>query len=149
MLQEFREGRIELLVCSDAMTRGIDIDGVKAVINYDAPMRAKTYVHRSGRTARAGKGGRVYTLVTNDELKPFKSMLRKCDNNYVRPYFIPPNQIEALLPRYEDCLEDLKKHVQAEEGTGRSYAGDGEDIGDEMKRSATSQLQRNALRPKV
>jgi len=149
MLQEFREGRIELLVCSDAMTRGIDIDGVKAVINYDAPMRAKTYVHRSGRTARAGKGGRVYTLVTNDELKPFKSMLRKCDNNYVRPYFIPPNQIEALLPRYEDCLEDLKKHVQAEEGTGRSYAGDGEDIGDEMKRSVTRQLQRNALRPKV
>jgi len=150
MLTEFREGRIQLLICSDAMTRGIDIDGVMAVINYDAPTRAKTYVHRSGRTARAGKSGRVFTLVTAEDHKPFKGMLRKCDNNFVRPFYIPPKQLEELLPRYEDCLEDLKKHVQSEEGLGkRTEDGETEDITQELHRSVTRQIQRNALRPKV
>lgn len=45
----------QVLVCSDAMTRGMDVEGVGAVVNYDAPVYAKTYVHRAGRTARAGE----------------------------------------------------------------------------------------------
>ena len=45
---------MQVLVCSDAMTRGMDVEGVANVINYDAPEYVKTYVHRAGRTARAG-----------------------------------------------------------------------------------------------
>ena len=57
ILRHFRKGKIQLLVCSDAMARGMDIENVMYVISYDAPNFAKTYVHRVGRTARAGNTG--------------------------------------------------------------------------------------------
>ncbi|CAL5428322.1 unnamed protein product [Camellia sinensis] len=53
-LRAFREGEIQVLVSSDAMTRGMDVEGVRNVINYDVPAYIKTYIHRAGRTARAG-----------------------------------------------------------------------------------------------
>lgn len=60
----FRVGQASVLVASDAMTRGMDIQSVANVVNYDAPVYAKTYVHRAGRTARAGRSG-VTGLLTN------------------------------------------------------------------------------------
>ncbi len=53
----------QVLLASDAMTRGMDVEGVAQVVNYDAPVYAKTYVHRCGRTARAGRAGRAFTLL--------------------------------------------------------------------------------------
>jgi len=148
MLAKFINGEIQMLICSDAMTRGIDVQGVTVVVNYDAPKFAKTYVHRVGRTARAGTRGQVFTLVTDGELKPFKSMLRQCDNNYVRPLFIPPRRITEMTPRYEECLEDLKKHVLAEIGGGKApeTAREKKNIAAELERSATRQLVRNSLK---
>ena len=61
-------GDIQVLVSSDAMTRGMDVDGVTNVINYDIPAYIKTYIHRAGRTARAGKAGRCFTLLRKDEV---------------------------------------------------------------------------------
>ena len=57
-----------MLVASDAMTRGMDVEGIMNVINYDVPVYAKTYVHRVGRTARAGKSGSSYTLLRKEEV---------------------------------------------------------------------------------
>ena len=54
---------MQVLIASDAMTRGMDVEGVAQVVNYDAPVYAKTYVHRCGRTARAGRPGRAFTLL--------------------------------------------------------------------------------------
>ena len=56
-LAAFNSGKASLLVASDAMTRGMDLPSVAAVVNYDAPVYPKTYVHRAGRTARAGRAG--------------------------------------------------------------------------------------------
>lgn len=56
-LAAFTKGEASLLVASDAMTRGMDLPSVAAVVNYDAPVYPKTYVHRAGRTARAGRAG--------------------------------------------------------------------------------------------
>ena len=67
-LSAFREGRATVLVASDAMTRGMDVDDVAAVVSYDAPVYAKTYVHRVGRTARAGKEGAAYTILRKAEV---------------------------------------------------------------------------------
>ena len=67
-LAEFTEGRAQVLVASDAMTRGMDVEGVANVINYDVPVYAKTYVHRVGRTARAGQAGRAFTLLVKKEV---------------------------------------------------------------------------------
>jgi superfamily II DNA/RNA helicase len=63
-LEKFKAGELQLLVCSDVAARGLDIDGLSHVFNFDVPHRAEDYVHRSGRTGRAGKEGRAYTLAS-------------------------------------------------------------------------------------
>jgi len=68
-LDKFRHNEIALLVCSDVAARGLDIDAVSHVFNFDVPFNAEDYVHRIGRTARAGLTGTAYTLVTPDDMK--------------------------------------------------------------------------------
>ena len=63
-LQRFRCQAVSVLVCTDVASRGLDIPHVGLVVNYDVPRAPADYVHRAGRTARAGKAGRVVTLVT-------------------------------------------------------------------------------------
>ena len=66
-LQRFKAGEIKLLVCSDVAARGIDIGGLSHVFNFDVPIHAEDYVHRIGRTGRAGLTGHAYTLATPDD----------------------------------------------------------------------------------
>jgi superfamily II DNA/RNA helicase len=66
-LSAFTSGRVQTLVATDVAARGIHVDGVACVIHYDPPADAKDYVHRSGRTARAGAGGVVVSLVNSDQ----------------------------------------------------------------------------------
>lgn len=72
ILSKFQAGQIDGLICSDALARGIDIHDVDIVLSYDAPRHVKTYIHRIGRTARAGRLGLAVTLVTKNELNGFK-----------------------------------------------------------------------------
>jgi ATP-dependent RNA helicase DDX51/DBP6 len=74
---DFNTGRTDVLVCSDAMSRGMDLDQVECVVSYDAPSHFKTYVHRVGRTARAGKKGTAYTLLKHEEVAGFRVMLQQ------------------------------------------------------------------------
>ena len=66
-LQAFKDGQIILLVCSDVAARGLDVTGVSHVFNFDVPFNADDYVHRIGRTGRAGASGRAWTLITEDD----------------------------------------------------------------------------------
>lgn len=68
-LADFKAGKISLLVCSDVAARGLDVQDVSHVFNYDVPMHADDYVHRIGRTGRAGKSGAAWMLVTEDDDK--------------------------------------------------------------------------------
>ena len=68
-LADFANGKVDALIASDVAARGIHVDGVASVIHFDAPEDEKTYVHRSGRTARAGQGGVVVTLVQPEQVK--------------------------------------------------------------------------------
>ncbi|MCB9989223.1 MAG: DEAD/DEAH box helicase [Rhodospirillales bacterium] len=68
-LQEFKDGKVVLLVCSDVAARGLDVSAVSHVFNYDVPMSADDYVHRIGRTGRAGQTGRAWMLVTDADQK--------------------------------------------------------------------------------
>ena len=70
-LIEFRSGRIEVLVATDLLSRGIDIDDIDLVINFDVPHDGEDYVHRIGRTARAYADGTAYTLVNEKEQRKF------------------------------------------------------------------------------
>ncbi|GAB2298263.1 DEAD-box ATP-dependent RNA helicase 1 [Dionaea muscipula] len=76
-LEGFRKGDVQVLVSSDAITRGTDIEGVRNVINYDMTPYIKTYIHRAGRTARAGQPGRCFTLLRNNEVCCFSYFLLK------------------------------------------------------------------------
>jgi superfamily II DNA/RNA helicase len=78
-LTAFREGRIDVLVATDVAARGIDIDDVTHVINYQCPDDEKTYVHRIGRTGRAGRTGIAVTLVDWDELHRWEMISKALD----------------------------------------------------------------------
>ena len=69
MLASFREGKLKLLVASDVAARGLDIPDVSHVFNYDMPIHAEDYVHRIGRTARAGRSGKAFTIATKPDSK--------------------------------------------------------------------------------
>ncbi|GAY51212.1 hypothetical protein CUMW_132560 [Citrus unshiu] len=113
-LKAFREGKIQVLVSSDAMTRGMDVEGVNNVVNYDKPAYIKTYIHRAGRTARAGQLGRCFTLLHKDEVKRFKKLLQKADNDSCPIHSIPSSLIESLRPVYKSALDKLKETVESE-----------------------------------
>ena len=76
-LQAFAAGRVEALIATDVAARGIHVEGVSAVIHYDPPGDHKTYLHRSGRTARAGKGGVVVSLVQPGQAEEVRQMQRE------------------------------------------------------------------------
>lgn len=68
-LDRFRKGEVRLMVCSDVAARGIDISNLSHVFNFDVPHHSEDYVHRIGRTGRAGKEGRAFTIATPDDAK--------------------------------------------------------------------------------
>lgn len=67
IMEKLRSGKMEVLVASDLASRGLDVEGITHVINYDLPDDAELYVHRIGRTARAGRGGTAWSFVTPDQ----------------------------------------------------------------------------------
>ena len=75
ILERFKDHQLTLLLATDLVARGIDIDSLECVVNYEAPRDAETYIHRSGRTGRMGKEGYVITLVSHpEELKSLKKL---------------------------------------------------------------------------
>lgn len=74
VMLKFRANHIDILVATDILARGIDIDDITMVVNYDVPHEAEDYVHRIGRTARAGAGGEAVTLVSPREQQKFGSI---------------------------------------------------------------------------
>lgn len=73
-LERFREGKVKVLVATDVMSRGIDVEGIDAVVNFDVPMDPEDYVHRIGRTGRAGATGHAYTFMAPDEVSPLREI---------------------------------------------------------------------------
>lgn len=71
VMEGFRSGKIEVLVATDIVARGIDIDDIAMVVNFDVPREAEDYVHRVGRTARAGSEGKAVTFVSQAEQQKF------------------------------------------------------------------------------
>lgn len=78
VMNGFRNGKTEILVATDVAARGIDVDDVDAVFNYDIPQDDEYYVHRIGRTGRAGKAGRAFSFVVGKEVYKLKEIQRYC-----------------------------------------------------------------------
>lgn len=74
VLREFSEGDLQAMIASDLASRGLDINGVDLVVNYDIPVDSETYIHRIGRTGRAGKTGKAITFVNDEDYKMLRSI---------------------------------------------------------------------------
>ena len=76
VIKDFAGGKLQVLIASDVASRGLDIEGVDVVVNYDIPVDPETYIHSIGRTGRAGKTGKAITFVTADDIKGLNTIER-------------------------------------------------------------------------
>ncbi len=118
ILQDFRDGKINYLIATDVAARGLDIDDVSHVINYDVPQNAEDYVHRVGRTARMGKTGRAATFVTPED-GPFLTAIEKLINQH-----LPVESAEAFgIDLGETQARDKKKEIPKGPSYTRTISG--------------------------
>ena len=113
-MDDFRSGEVRVLIASDVGAHGLDIKGVTHIVNLDVPTQSKAYLHRVGRTARAGEKGQAVTLMTADEAR--------------------------LVRRYESELGIVMHHVRLREGRVISADADtrpGRTQRDQPRRPAT------------
>lgn len=119
-LRAFRNGKVDVLVCTDVAARGIDVEGVTHVINYQSPEDEKTYLHRIGRTGRAGASGTAITLVDWDDIPRWQLINKALELTFNDPpetYSTSPHLFEELripagtkgvLPRAERTRAGLE-----------------------------------------
>ncbi|MEU9467122.1 DEAD/DEAH box helicase, partial [Streptomyces avermitilis] len=138
-LRAFRNGKVDVLVCTDVAARGIDVEGVTHVINYQSPEDEKTYLHRIGRTGRAGAKGIAITLVDWDDIPRWQLINKALDLGFNDPpetYSTSPHLFEELnipagtkgvLPRSERTRAGLaaEKVEDLGETGGRGARGRG------------------------
>ncbi|ELW66972.1 ATP-dependent RNA helicase DDX51 [Tupaia chinensis] len=115
LLKQFEQGKIQLLISTDATARGIDVPGVELVLNYDAPQYPRAYVHRVGRTARAGQTGQAFTLLLRVQERRFLQMLAEAGVPTLERHEIPGDVLQPLVPRYEEALTELEGTVREEQ----------------------------------
>ncbi|XP_023808848.1 ATP-dependent RNA helicase DDX51 isoform X1 [Oryzias latipes] len=113
-LKEFDQGKIQLLISTDAAARGIDIPGVKCVVNYDAPQFIRMYIHRVGRTARAGKSGLAFTFLLRVQEKRFLQMVQEAGSPGLQKQIVKPESLKSMEERYEGTLQELAGVVKKE-----------------------------------
>lgn len=116
VMNGFRNGRTDILVATDVAARGIDVDDVEAVFNYDVPPDDEYYVHRIGRTGRAGREGRAFTLVVGKEIYKLKDIQRYCKTKIRRQPIPSVNDVAAI--KVEKLLEQAGELI-ATDGLGR------------------------------
>ena len=121
ILRKMRDKTIRILVATDVAARGLDISDLTHVINYSLPQEAETYIHRVGRTGRAGKEGTAITFITPGEARRF-SYIRKATKAEIRKERIPSPE-EVVERKRELITEELEKALSLEAGeTYRSVA---------------------------
>ena len=115
VLNDFKNGNLDILVATDVAARGLDISGVTHVYNYDIPQDPESYVHRIGRTGRAGKEGMSVTFVTPNEMDYLRT-IEKLTRKEMSP-LRPPSDKEAMVGQLKnaiDTIEDIIKDTEAD-----------------------------------
>ncbi len=105
VMNGFRSGTTEILIATDVAARGIDVDDVEAVINYDVPQDIEYYVHRIGRTGRAGRSGRSFTLVVGREIYKIREIEKVC-NTKIKARRVPSGA-DVTAAKSEKILNEI------------------------------------------
>ncbi|MBL4931364.1 DEAD/DEAH box helicase [Clostridium paridis] len=112
-LRKFKEGHLEFLVATDVAARGIDVENVTHVINYDLPQDTESYVHRIGRTGRANREGVAYTLVTPREYRALKQIERATKGKIKRKEI--PTIDDIFEAKYNTIYTKVKETIEGED----------------------------------
>ncbi len=142
-LRAFRNGKVDILVATDVAARGIDVDNVTHVINYQCPEDEKTYLHRIGRTARAGNTGVAVTFVDWDDLHRWALINKTLDLGIPEPQetYSSSDHLYSDLDIPTDAKGRLRRSQQTREGLGAEQI---EDLGETGKRHGKSGGDRHA-----
>jgi ATP-dependent RNA helicase DDX47/RRP3 len=117
-LNSFRVGEKKVLVATDVVSRGLDLPSVDMVVNVDVPASAKDYIHRVGRTARAGRGGNAVTMVTQYDLEVYQRVERLLDKK-LPEYEQNTDEIRAIVERVNEAARMAA--AQLKEASGKMY----------------------------
>ena len=122
VMEKFRKGTVDILVATDVAARGIDVDDVEAVFNYDLPQDEEYYVHRIGRTARAGRAGKAFSFVVGREIFKLRDIQRYTKTKIALGKIPTAGDVEevkvnALLDKLKDIMDEghLGKYVAVAE----------------------------------
>lgn len=110
VLRSFKSGHMDILVATDVAARGLDISGVTHVYNYDIPQDPESYVHRIGRTGRAGKGGMSVTFVTPNEMG-YLHVIEELTKKRMTP-LRPPTEKEAFKGALSQAVEEIQTKME-------------------------------------
>ena len=110
VMNGFRSGNVEILIATDVAARGIDVDDVEAVFNYDVPQDIEYYVHRIGRTGRAGRSGRSFTLVVGKEIYKIRDIERICHTK-IKPRSVP-TAADITVAKADKIFTEVLKTLQ-------------------------------------
>ncbi|KAI8321578.1 DEAD-domain-containing protein [Martensiomyces pterosporus] len=106
-LEQFRDGHVDFLMATDLAARGLDVKGIDTVINYTMPTQFPQYLHRVGRTARAGRSGRAVTLIGETDRKMLKMAVKHSPKDKIKQRVVP----SETLQRYRAKVDDLVQQV--------------------------------------
>lgn len=109
----FRKGNIDILIATDVAARGIDVDDVEAVFNYDLPNDEEYYVHRIGRTGRAGRAGKAFTFIAGREIYKLKDIQRYTKSTIT--LIKPPSINDVEEKKMANILKSLKENLSKEQ----------------------------------
>ncbi|WP_410261746.1 DEAD/DEAH box helicase [Alkalibacterium sp.] len=109
VLKDFKNGKMDILVATDVAARGLDVTGLTHVFNYDIPQDPESYVHRIGRTGRAGEEGVAVTFVTPQEMS-YLHTIEKLTNQPLTA-LRPPTSDEALESQLQSAMKDIQKTI--------------------------------------
>lgn len=141
VMYNFKSGMIDVLVATDIVARGIDIDDITVVINYDVPHDVEDYVHRVGRTARANRDGRAITLIRGKEVGDFMKIEKFLGKTIEK---LPLPKSIGKAPEYKEISgSDRRKNSHRRRGNGKDKSGKPE------KNNKTNKRSRNNGRKNV
>ncbi|KAJ2451829.1 nucleolar DEAD-box protein required for synthesis of 60S ribosomal subunit [Coemansia sp. RSA 2336] len=108
-LEQFRDGHVDFLMATDLAARGLDVKGIDTVINYTMPTQFAQYLHRVGRTARAGRTGRAITLVGETDRKMLKMAVKNSPKEKIKQRVVPSEVLVKYRAKIDEVAEQIKQ----------------------------------------